>query len=237
MQALPSRVLMVGFNRRFSPFARQLRDFFAHTPTPLVASYRVNAGALGKNDEWQHDGEEGGGRIIGETGHFVDLLSYVLRAVPESVMAYAIGGEAQVPFRHENVALNIRFSNGALGTILYVTEGSPKFPKERLEVFGGGAVGVLDDFRRLELLKGSQRKVYQSRFAQDKGHGGELAAFVEAVRQGGAAPVPFTDYLLTTLCTFQAVASLTSGQPQWVTPALLDSETRDVDPGQGDAAR
>ena len=215
-----SNVLTVGYNRRFSPFAQQLKAFFAHRSSPLVAVYRVNANYLPK-DDWQHDPEEGGGRIIGEAGHFVDLLSYITGAPPESVWARAVGGNDGSLVRHENAALTIRFTDGSVGTIIYVTQGAPGFSKERLEVFGDGVTGVIEDFHRLELVRGSRRKVHRNWLSQDKGHQAELAAFVEAVRHGGPGPVPFEDYLLTTLCTFQAVESLRTGQPQLVNLSLL----------------
>lgn len=214
-------VLMVGFNRRFSPFAQKLKDFFKDRSTPLVASYRVNAGTLPKND-WQHDPEEGGGRIIGEVGHFIDFLSYVIGSPPERVTAQAIGGTAASLFTHENVSITMRFGDGSLGTIIYVAEGAARFPKERVEVFGGGAVGVIDDFRRLELVKGSRSKVHRGLLSQDKGHRQELADFFEAIRRGDTSPVPLEDYILTTLCTFQAVKSLETGLPQPVSLSLLD---------------
>jgi predicted dehydrogenase len=215
-----SGVLMVGFNRRFSPFARKLKDFFKNRSTPLVACYRVNAGALPKND-WQHDPEEGGGRIIGEVGHFIDFLSYLTGASPERVTAEAIGGTDVSLSVHENVSITLRFSDGSVGTIIYVAEGAARFPKERVEVFGGGAVGVIDDFRRLELVKGGRSKVHRSLLSQDKGHRQELFDFFEAIRRGDTSPVPLADYLLTTLCTFQAVKSLQTGLPQPVSLSLL----------------
>ncbi len=219
-RAAAGNLLMVGYNRRFSPFAQKLREFFKDRSTPLVVSYRVNAGAVPKND-WQHDPEEGGGRIIGEIGHFVDFLSYLIGAPPEGVTAQAIGGNSDCLFTQENVALTLRFTDGSLGTILYVTEGAPRFPKERVEVFGGGTVGVIDDFRRLELIQGGRRRVQRSLLSQDKGHRQELADFAAAIRRAGPAPVPFEDYLLTTLCTFQAVKSLQTGLTQPVNLSLL----------------
>ncbi len=216
----PSSVLMVGYNRRFSPLARKLQAFLGEGRTPLAACYRVNAGALPRGD-WQHDLEEGGGRIIGEAGHFIDLLTYIIGSPPERVGAQAVGGYADSVFRPENVILSLRFADGSIGTILYVTEGAARFPKERLEVFGRGAVGVIDDFRRLELVKGGKTQVQRGWLSQDKGHRDELAAFVQAVRQGGPAPVVLEDYLLTSLCTFQAVKSLQTGLPQTVSLTLL----------------
>ena len=219
-EAGKSNMLMVGFNRRFSPYGQKLREFFQDRSTPLVASYRVNAGALPKRD-WQQDLEEGGGRIIGEVGHFVDFLSYLIGAPPESVTAQAIGGNSGGIFTHDNVSITMRFSDGSIGTIIYVSEGAASFPKERVEVFGGGAVGVIDDFRRLELVKGGRRQVQRGWLNQDKGHQQELAVFVEAIRRGEASPVSLEDYLLTTLCTFQAVKSLQTGLPQPVSLSLL----------------
>lgn len=216
----PSHIVTVGYNRRFSPFGRRLRSSFARRSSPLVAIYRVNGGALPLDDR-QYEQEEGGGRIIGEVGHFVDLLSYVTGEQPVRVWAGAVGGEGS-HFRHENAALTIHFGGGSVGTIVYVTQGAASFSKERLEVFGGGAVGVIEDFRRLELVDGRGRKTDRNHLGQDKGHRAELAAFLDAVRRDGPPPVPFADYALTTLCTLQMVAALRSGQPQPVSLDALD---------------
>jgi len=217
------RNLMVGYNRRFSPFARKLKAFFSHCSGPLVAVYRVNANYLPK-DDWQHDLEQGGGRIIGEAGHFVDLLSYITGAPPETVWARAVGGDDESIFRYENAAITIRFADGSIGTIVYVSQGASSFSKERLEVFGGEATGVIEDFRRLELVRSGRRKTHRNWLGQDKGHKAEWIAFIEAIRQGSPTPVPFEDYLLTTLCTFQAVESLRTGQPQLINLSLLATD-------------
>ncbi len=212
--------IFVGFNRRYSPFARHLKSFLGQRRNPLVALYRVSANFL-RPDDWQHDIEEGGGRIVGEAAHFVDLLSYLVGTPPESVWARAIGGAPANVFVHENAALTLSFNDGSLATIIYTTQGSARFPKERLEVFFEGATAVIDDFRRLECLREGRRTVHRAWLGHDKGHRAELSTFVETVRSGDPPPVSLRECLLTTLCTLRAVESLRTGELLSVDPTLL----------------
>jgi predicted dehydrogenase/threonine dehydrogenase-like Zn-dependent dehydrogenase len=220
--AHPSQVLMVGFNRRFAPFTREVAKFMERRGGPLMAVYRVNAGYLPPED-WQHDAEQGAGRIVGESGHFLDTLCYLTGSTPEEVFATSISGKSRELCAFENASLNLRFADGSLGVILYTTHGSPAFSKERLEVFADGSVAVIDDFRHLELVKKGSRRKQNNRLGQDKGHAAELAAFLEGVRKGGS-PVDPEVYFQITLCTLQAVESLRSGQPEKVAAGLLDEQ-------------
>jgi len=203
------RNLMVGFNRRFAPMARQLKAFLADVHEPLVMHYRVNAGYI-PPDHWVQDPEQGGGRIIGEVCHFVDFLTFLADALPVRVHARALPNDGR--YRDDNVVITLEFADGSLGTITYVANGDKAFPKERVEVFGGGCVATLDDFRRLELVRGGRRKVVRSRLRRDKGHRGEWEAFVQALREGGPAPIPFEEIVATTLTTFAVVDSLRRGK-------------------------
>jgi predicted dehydrogenase len=111
------------------------------------------------------------------------------------------------------VVVTLEFANGSLGSIIYIANGDNAFPKERVEVFGGGAVAVLDDFRRLELVRHGRKKVYKARLRQDKGHRGEWEAFVAAVRSGGPPPISFHELVATTLTTFRIQDAQRSGEP------------------------
>lgn len=202
--------LMVGFNRRFAPLVGEVMAFLAGRTTPLVMNYRVNAGFVPR-DSWVHS-EEGGGRILGEVCHFVDLLGFLAGAPPTRVFAEAISSGNPALVDQDSVNITIKFQDGSLGTISYVALGDKAFPKERLEVFGDGAVCVVDDFKKLVLIrKGKRRKM--RRWSQDKGHHAELAAFINAIRQGAESPLPFAQAWQTTVTTFKILKSLQLGEP------------------------
>ena len=201
------QTLMVDYNRRFAPMAQRLRDFVAGVDEPLVMHYRVNAGPLPPN-HWVRDPEEGGGRIVGEVCHFVDFLTFLAGSLPVRVHALAAPGAAG--FRDDNVVITLDFANGSLGTITYVASGDSAFPKERVELFGGGKVGTIADFRRLELVEDGRKKVYRSRLRQNKGHREGLRAFIAAVRDVGPPPIPFEDMVAASLTTFRVLESLAS---------------------------
>jgi predicted dehydrogenase len=208
-------VLAVGFNRRFAPFVRELRDFLEAAPGALTASYRVSAGAL-PGDHWVHDLEEGGGRALGEACHFVDTLAYL--ADSQVVEVHASGhGEADAPVQAlDNLTVNLTFADGSIGSILYVAQGSARVPKERLEAFAGTRTAIVDDFKRLELFDGRRRRRRTSR-SQDKGHREEIRAFLEAARLG-EAPVALGDVIGVSLATLGVVESLRTGEPVSVEP-------------------
>lgn len=204
-------LLMAGFNRRFAPYGKQLQTFFADRSEPLAAHYRVNAGYIPLN-HWVHDPEQGGGRIIGEGCHFVDFLTYLVGRPPVSVNAQALPDLGR--YRQDNVMLTFSFADGSIGTLAYLANGDKSVAKERIEVFSGGKVGLLDDFRRLELVSDGRRKVLQSRLAQDKGHRAAWQAFLDAVRNGGQPPIPYDHLIGVTRATFAAVTALVENR--WV---------------------
>jgi predicted dehydrogenase len=219
-EAGASRVLTVGYNRRFAPMARALRDFVAGLGAPLVAHYRVNAGELDPT-HWQRDPEQGGGRIIGEVCHFVDFLTFLTGALPVRVAARTAGGTGATA--SESVVITIEFADGSVGGITYATGGDRAYPKERVEVFGGGAAAVLDDFRRLELTRHGRRRVRRAWLRQDKGHRGEWEAFVAAVLDGAPAPIPLPELVAGSLATFAVVEALGTGS--WVTVETVAAAT------------
>lgn len=218
----PSQILMVGFNRRFAPFVIEMKELIAKRTGPIVATYRVNAGRLAAGD-WQQDQEQGGGRIIGECGHFIDTLCYLSGSLPSRVFASSISGGPAGQLETENAILTIQFTNGSVGVVTYTTQGSPGFSKERLEVYSGGMVAVVDDFRKLEIVSADVRRKRNNWSSQDKGHAAEIKAFLNGVRSQ-SAPVELRDHVMTTLCTMQAVESLNSGRPQDVSMADLSVE-------------
>jgi predicted dehydrogenase/threonine dehydrogenase-like Zn-dependent dehydrogenase len=219
--ATENTILTVGFNRRFAPMVLRLKSFFSETREPLVLSYRINAGAL-PPDHWVSDAELGGGRIIGELCHFVDLLIFLTASVP--VKVYGRPLRQTELYSGDNVSVMMDFENGSQATINYVANGDRSFSKERLEVFGGGAAAVLEDFRRLELIRRGRTEVVRSLWRQDKGHKAEVRAFIETIRSGSDMPISLSDVVATTLTTFCIRNSVASGEPIAVdVPKFLDN--------------
>jgi predicted dehydrogenase len=209
-QTLKRQVLVVGFNRRFAPLAVRMKTFLKEVREPLALHYRVNAGFL-PADHWLHDPGQGGGRIIGEVCHFVDFLSFLTGAAPVEVQTRSLPNPGQ--YSNDNVVCSLRFSDASQATITYLANGDRSYSKERVEVFGGGSIAVLEDFRRLELIQRGKKSVVRSRWRQDKGHRGEWEAFVRAVQTGAEEPIPFREAARTMLATFALEESRCLGQP------------------------
>jgi len=201
----------VGFNRRFAPASVAARDHFGGVDEPLAATYRFNAGDL-PADHWAHDPEAGGGRVVGEACHAVDLLSYLHGSPPARVQAETAPTGKALRAGGDRCAITLRHADGGVSTLLYTSGGDRAAPKERVEVFGGGRVAVIDDFRRVELYAGGRRSVRRWR-GQDKGHRAEVAAFLAAVRRGGPGPIPLADLLAATRATLGALESARDGNP------------------------
>lgn len=206
--------LMVGFNRRFSPLAAKAKDFFAGRRAPLSILYRVNAGRVPK-DHWTQDPREGGGRIVGEVCHFIDLLQYWTEAPPVSVFAEAIAGSNPQIVNDDSVFITVRFADGSNGCIAYLAEGDKTLLKERVEIFGEGKVFVLDDFRNAQLYKNGREEKLKLR-RQDKGQAEEAKAVCKMILEGGPAPIALEELAATTRATFRILDSLRTGQPMEV---------------------
>ncbi len=202
------RVLMVGFNRRFSPFIRRARDVLATRKTPLVASYRINAGVIPR-DSWIQDPVEGGGRIVGEVCHFVDTLRFLVGAPVRSIQAASIQAHDERMISRDSVAITLTYADGSVGTILYHALGNPGYPKEKLEAAADGVVLVLDDYRGLEI---HDRRTETMKGRQDKGFDAEIEAFMHAVRSGSGDPIPFGEIVETTRVTFAVHQALNTGE-------------------------
>ena len=200
-------LLTVGFNRRFAPLAAELAGFLAERREPLHAHYRINAGALPLN-HWTQDPAVGGGRIIGEGCHFVDFITFLVGSVPVSVTANGLpdGGK----YREDNVSMTFTFADGSIGVVDYLANGDKSFPKERVEVFCGGRIAVLEDFRSLEMVRDGRRKTVRQ--AQAKGWSEEWAAFSKAIRTGAGPTIPYEQLTGVTKATFAAIESLRSGK-------------------------
>jgi len=202
--------LMVGLNRRFAPMTAKLKDA-VNSASALQMIYRVNSGNI-PNSTWLHEEDEGGGMLVGEMCHFIDLMQFICGQRPTTVYAQSLRANSQKVSDYDNLSIVISFDGGSVGTLCYNTVGSGGFPKEHLEVFGGGVVAVLDDFRSLEIVKGGKPTRIKSA-SQDKGQSREVAETVQAFRTSGAAPIPFSELVAGMRVVFAARQSVLSGQP------------------------
>jgi predicted dehydrogenase len=158
-----------------------------------------------------NDPEQGGGRLLGEVCHLIDFLSFLAGTPAIEVQTQDV--PTLQPQSGENLIISLKYANGSHGTISYLSNGDRAYSKERIEVFSGGCAAVLDDFRRLELVRRGRKRIFRSRFHQDKGHRAELAAFLSAIRNGGQAPIAFENIVNTTLATLRAAESRACGRP------------------------
>jgi predicted dehydrogenase len=191
--------LMVGFNRRFAPLMVELRERFGQGG-PLSLRYLVNAGPLA-SDSWYNDTAREGSRFLGEGGHFLDVLAFWTGAAPTRVHAVGSG---------EDVQATLTYADGSLASLTYTTGGTPRAPKELLDVSGSGRNARLDNFASTTLWTPRGRATRKSRLGQDKGQRAELAAFTGAVRDGTPMPIPLASLLATTRATIAVGTSLTT---------------------------
>jgi predicted dehydrogenase len=197
--------LMVGFNRRFAPLTLHLRNLLRERSQPIHLTYTVNAGEIPAS-HWTQDPTVGGGRIIGEACHFIDLLRFLTGHPILGVSAQCLGPASGLEIREDKMTILLTFADASLGTVHYLANGSRSYPKERLEVFHAGRVLVLENFQRLRVY-GSGAFRSKRLWRQDKGHRAEIAAFLECIRHGGAPLIPFEELSEVTRATFQAVRS------------------------------
>jgi predicted dehydrogenase len=208
-------ILSAGFNRRFAPMAVQMKAFIDQRSEPLYAHYRVNAGYIPLN-VWVQDPQVGGGRIIGEGCHFIDFLTFLVGSAPVRVSAQALPDQGR--YRQDNVVLNFQFEDGSVGVVSYLANGDKSVSKERVEVFAGGRVAILNDYRSLETVADGRRTVTRSLLRQDKGHRRGWEAFLESIRKGGPAPIPYAHLIGVAQAAFAAVEAIESGRTVEICP-------------------
>jgi predicted dehydrogenase len=202
--------LVVGFNRRHAPLLVSLKAHLDGARGPLNTLIRVNAGVL-PADHWLNDPVEGGGRLLGEGCHFLDLLCHLTGSEPVAVVASGHAGEGEPLQSAQDVAVTVRFADGSLGTLLYGTAGAAAAGKELVEAHRGDRSGRLDDFGSLELWGGGKARTESSR-ARDKGHAAEVAHFARLARGEEPASLAETaSYLAAMRVTFAAVEALATG--------------------------
>ncbi len=208
-------LLTVGFNRRFAPHVRKMVAALARRSSPANIVIRVNAGAIPAT-HWTQRPEEGGGRIVGELCHFVDLAACLAGAPPTRVFAMSADPHKS-PLLTDNLSVVLGFADGSVGTVIYAADGDTAYPKERIEVFCEGKVMVSDDFKRLSLTQGGRTHTSRPQQA-DKGHKAEMKAFLDLAAGLPVAALTFADCVSSMAATFKIVESLTTGAPVAVPP-------------------
>ncbi len=202
--------VMVGFNRRYSPAAVAVRAQIRQRAAVPLIQIRVNAGEIAA-DHWIQRLEEGGGRIVGEVCHFVDLACFLAGSRPTSVHAYGLSN-GKPPALQDSLVCSMQFASGAVASITYASGGDTAYPKELVEVFCGGSTLVIDDFRRLTHVESgkTQRKDYGK---VDKGHAEEMATFVRLAGGKSEDAETLDEAVETTRATLAIVESLSTGVP------------------------
>jgi predicted dehydrogenase/threonine dehydrogenase-like Zn-dependent dehydrogenase len=202
--------LMVGFNRRFAPATRIAVEALGSNRAGLRMLYRINAGAL-PADHWLLDPEVGGGRLIGEGCHFIDLACLVAGASASTIQAWPLQ-PAGGPAPPQDFRIEIAFENGASAGIEYISSGDSALPKERIEIHRSGLSIVIDDFRSAEVYRGSRCKAHRWG-KRDKGHRAEIEAFLDAVKTGAPTPIAEEESIASTALTFAAARSMREARP------------------------
>jgi predicted dehydrogenase/threonine dehydrogenase-like Zn-dependent dehydrogenase len=195
--------IVVGFNRRFAPLFTDLQDRLGQLRGPVSARYLINAGRLDPTS-WYLNEELEGSRFAGEGGHFIDTVSALTGQHPVEVHALGTGA---------NVTATLRFADDSVATISYLTDGSPRFAKETLDVIGDGRVGRLDNFQRVTVWTSKGKNGRRVLAGQDKGHAAQLKRFIEAVRIDAAMPIALESLVATTRATLAVGTSLATSKP------------------------
>lgn len=186
--AVSAASVTVGFNRRFSPHAQQIRELLGPTPAPLSLVATMNAGAIPLK-HWVHDPEVGGGRLVGESCHFIDLAIFLTGSLVEAVTAVGLGGGGAPG--GDTASVLLRHVNGSTSVVNYLANGHREWPKERVEIFSQERVLVLDDFR--ETTGCGFRRFRRLKTKQDKGHAAQFTEFSRRLRDGGEPLIPWAE--------------------------------------------
>lgn len=203
--------LMVGFNRRFAPVTKFVMDQLARTAGARVITMRVNAGRIPAK-HWIHDPEVGGGRLVGEVCHFIDLAGFIAGSAKTDVQTTGIGTQDPDAALQDNLVVTLRFANGSVATITYTSKGDTSAGKEWIEVFAGGLTCTIDDFARATVWRGGKAEQWKGK--ADKGHREEMRRFIEAVKSGSESPIPLDELETSSLATLCALDSLRSGRAE-----------------------
>jgi predicted dehydrogenase/threonine dehydrogenase-like Zn-dependent dehydrogenase len=203
-------LLMVGYNRRFAPIAKEIKEKFSSRAGPMTIIYRVNAGQL-PTDHWSLDATEGGGRVIGEVCHFIDFIQYLTDALPARVSAEGLSNRQMGEYVDDSVAVSMSMADGSIASIVYTASGDKSVAKEQVEIFCDRAVATIDDFKGGAIVRDG-KKAKLGGGNQDKGHAAEISAFFEAARGRSSAPIGLESLVATSLASFAIIESAKDGR-------------------------
>jgi predicted dehydrogenase len=202
--------LLVGYNRRFAPFIQDLKAALMPIQEPLMLNFRANAGFLPAN-HWTQDLTQGGGRLLGEACHFIDLLMFLAGSHPLRVTTKALPDSGR--YSQDNLSIVLEFANGSIGNITYVANGDKGFAKEYLEVFGGGLAAKMDNYRVLQIRQNGKTNEKVARLKGDKGHKAEWEVWSKYLLGQGSNPISFEDLVASMAASLAAQKSLLSQMP------------------------
>jgi predicted dehydrogenase len=186
------RLLMVGFNRRFAPLSREVASHLAARSGPVALNITVNAGAIPR-DHWTQSADVGGGRIVGEACHFIDLARALVGQMITRLHVTPAGARSGEPV-DDIAALSLSFADGSIASICYLANGAKSYPKERVECFFDGRTLVIDNWRKLRRFN-VRGPLFELGKRQDKGHAAEIDAWLSAVQHGGPSPIPLDELI------------------------------------------
>lgn len=193
--------LMIGFNRRFSPLTKKIKNIFDTGPMSMI--YRINAGNI-SSDNWLQDIEIGGGRIIGEVCHFIDYLTYINGSLPVSISANCMDDNEGL---NDTVNIIMKFENGSTGTVCYYSNGSKSLSKELIEIYSHGITAIIDDFKELKIFgKGKPKKT--KLLNQNKGQKEMVISYFENIIESGDSPISFAEVVSVTRACFKIIESI-----------------------------
>jgi len=194
--------LMLGFNRRFSTLTLKMIQLITREQKKSI-NIRINAGAV-PPDHWVHDPEIGGGRIIGEVCHFIDLAGFIAGSRAKNIHAFALSTNSA---KNDTVTINIEYQNGSIASICYFSNGNSNIPKERVEVFSNSTVILINDFRSMNIYTQMGCKKIKLR-TQDKGHSRQFSLICDTLSKGGTFPIPFNEIYHSSLVTLETLRSI-----------------------------
>jgi len=199
-------IMLVGFNRRFSPHVQRMHEMLRQTPGPKSLTLLINAGAI-PQEHWSQDPSAGGGRIIGEACHLIDLARFLVGARIVEASADAMRANAGPMHSLDTADISLKFADGSIASIQYYANGHRSFPKERIEVFASGRILQLENFRALRGFGFRGFKSFRT-WRQDKGHAACVQAFLNAIRSGSASPIPADEIFEVSRVAIEVAESL-----------------------------
>ncbi len=199
-------IIMIGFNRRFSPHIEKMKQLLKSTVSPMSIVMTINAGAVSA-DNWLQNKDIGGGRVIGEVCHFIDLMRFLIGSKIKEHSSTMLGASSSIKIRDDKVAITLSFEDGSFGVINYLANGGKAFPKERIEVFCDDAVLQLNNFRELKGYGWKSFKKYTT-WNQNKGQNECASAFVKSILNGESSPIPYEEIIEVSRVTIEVANSL-----------------------------